>query len=312
MTAALDSPRSGLERLALPATDAHQLPSSAKRFPCGGEYRVEIPSVEGPDAMGVVLEEASDRRVAVHRVSQGSGVMLQTDSELDELAQLGRHHRVEVCLFIGPRARWDIGAQASSPSGAVVGPALRGADQLAYAIADVQRACEHGICSVLVADLGLLSVLARLRDAGDLPNELILKVSISLPAANPASIRVLEDLGASSVNVPGDLTIAQLAAMRSAVDVPMDIYVEGPDDFGGLVRHHEIAEIVRVAAPVCLKFGLRNSPSIYPSGEQLRTLVLASARERVRRAEIGLRMLERYYPQAVIAPGGAVAAHERS
>ena len=54
-----------------------------------------------------------------------------------------------------------------------------------------------------------------------------------------------------------------------------------------------------MAAPVYLKFAVRNAPNIYPAGEQLEALSLSSARERVRRAAIGLALLKRHYPEAV-------------
>jgi hypothetical protein len=80
--------------------------------------------------------------------------------------------------------------------------------------------------------------------------------------------------------------------------LPLDVYVEVPDDFGGFVRHYEIPELVRVASPVVVKFGLRNAPNIYPSGTHLEATAVALGKERVRRAEIGLAMLKRYYREA--------------
>ena len=68
------------------------------------------------------------------------------------------------------------------------------------------------------------------------------------------------------------------------------------------MRHYEIPELVRVAAPIYLKFGLRNSPGLYPSGYHLESAVLALSRERVRRAAIGLAILRRYAPDAVASP----------
>ena len=62
-------------------------------------YSVEIPSCEGPQAMRAVIDEAAARHVRVHRVSQGSGVMLQTDDEIREMLALGartRHRGVPV------------------------------------------------------------------------------------------------------------------------------------------------------------------------------------------------------------------------
>jgi hypothetical protein len=86
------------------------------------------------------------------------------------------------------------------------------------------------------------------------------------------------------------------------VDIPLDVYVEAPDDLGGFVRHYDIPELVRVAAPVYLKFGLRNAPNIYPSGGHLAPLAASLGRERVRRARLGLDLLHRYAPEAVASP----------
>jgi hypothetical protein len=144
-----------------------------------------------------------------------------------------------------------------------------------------------------------------MKKAGELPADLVQKVSVQMGAANPASIRLQEQLGAGTYNVPADLDLGQLAAIRAAVALPLDIYVEVPDNFGGFVRHYEIGEIVRVAAPVYLKFGLRNAPDVYPSGSHLEATVIALSGERVRRAEIGLDHLRRYYPQAVTSELGA-------
>jgi hypothetical protein len=287
-----------LAGLGLPDRDLGELPTSGKRFADGAQYRVEIPSVEGPAPFRAVVEAAAERDLRVHRISQGSGMLLLTDDELREMVALGRDHGVEVCLFVGPRAAWDVGVQVTAPSGRVVAGSLRGADQLAYGVEDVLRGCRLGVRSILVADTGQLWVLGRMKRAGDLPADLEIKVSISLPVTNPATARLLEELGATTLNLPVDLSLAQIAAIRRAVELPLDVYVEGADDFGGPVRYYEIPELVRVAAPVHLKFTVRNAPGLYPSGEHLAGLAVASARERVRRAAIGIALLRRHYPDA--------------
>ncbi|MBI3666707.1 MAG: hypothetical protein HY236_10885, partial [Acidobacteria bacterium] len=71
--------RSALERQGLPGGDPASCPASTKRFPDGGQYRIEIPSTEGPRVLAAVLDEAAKRRTPLHRVSQGSGIMLLTD-----------------------------------------------------------------------------------------------------------------------------------------------------------------------------------------------------------------------------------------
>jgi hypothetical protein len=101
-----------------------------------------------------------------------------------------------------------------------------------------------------------------------------------------------------------DLSLAQIAAVRQAINAPIDFYVESPDDFGGLVRHYETPELVRVAAPIYLKYGLRNSPGLYPSGMHIETLVVNLSRERVRRAALSLALLKRYMPEAIASPYG--------
>jgi hypothetical protein len=294
--------RAFLESIGLAAGDSAEAPSSPLRFADGGEYRIEIPSTEGPRALAAVLDEAARRNVPVHRVSQGSGIMLMTDSEIVEMLELGRKAAIEVNLFIGPRATFDIGAQAFSAAGKSLGLSLRGADQLVYALEDVRRAVGLGLRSVLVSDLGILDLIGRMKAAGELPADLIIKTSVMMAPANPASAALLERLGATTINIPSDLTIPQIAAIRAAIRTPIDFYVEAPDNIGGFIRYFEIPELIRVAAPIYLKFGLRNSPDIYPSGTHIENTALALSRERVRRAEIAMETIARYCPQAVMSP----------
>ena len=210
----MNDTRETLRKHGWPGGDPRDCPTSAKRFPDGAQYRIEIPSTEGPRAFRAVLEEAAARAVPVHRVSQGSGIMLLTDDEIREMAALGRVHSIEVNLFVGPRASFDIGAQAVAAAGKSLALSLRGADQLVYALEDVKRAVELGIESILVSDIGLLAIMGKMKSAGDLPAGLIIKTSVMMAPANPASARVLEDLGATTINVPSDLTLPQLAAIR--------------------------------------------------------------------------------------------------
>jgi hypothetical protein len=297
--------RAFLASIGLPRGDLHELPDSQLRFPDGAQYRIEIPSVEGPACLEAVLEEAARLDVLVHRVSQGSGVFLQTDEELDAMARMGADARVEISLFARPNAAWDTSAMARSPAGGAVAAASRGQEQVVQGIEDVKRAAAHGIRSVLIADLGLLSVFGAMRAAGELPDDMQAKISVMLPAANPAAARVLVQLGASTLNLPTDLTLAQIAAIRAAVDVPLDLYVEAPDNIGGFVRLHEIPELIRIAAPVYIKFGLRNAPDVYPAGTHIEATTVALSRERVRRARLGLELLARSGYEPTISELGA-------
>jgi hypothetical protein len=243
--------------------------------------------------------------VLIQRVSQGSGIMLLNDAEIREMAVLGHDAGIEVSLFVGPRAAWETSAQAVASAGKNLGARHRGMDQVIYAVEDIRRACGLGIRSVLVADEGLLWLASEMKKAGKLPADLVLKVSVQMGAANPISVRWMEQLGAGTYNVPTDLTLPQMAAIRQAVSLPLDVYVEAPDDFGGFIRHYEVPEMVRVAAPMYVKLGLRNAPNIYPSGMHVENTAVALVRERVHRAGIALEMIRRYYPDAVTSPRGA-------
>jgi len=293
-----------LAKLGLPTEDNHALKPSAKRFPDGGHWRIEIPSVEGPRVFREVLAAAKDLQVPVHRISQGSGIMLLTKKEISEMARIGHDQRIEVCLFIGPRAPFETGAQAVSTAGKVIGLQHRGADQLVYAIEDIRRACDLGIRSVLPADIGLIWVLSEMKKKGELPKNLVLKSSVALPAANPTTAKLFERAGVSTLNIPTDLSPAQIGALRQAVDIPIDMYIEVPDNFGGFVRYYEMMQLVRVAAPLYVKFGLRNAPDIYPCGRHIEDLAVNMGRERVHRARCALELLEQYAPDAKMSPLG--------
>jgi hypothetical protein len=310
------SVRGALAALGLPPSDLEELPTSEKRFPDGAQYRIEIPSTEGPRCLEAVLEEGERLDVPVHRVSQGSGVFMLTDLELDEMVDGAVTAGVEVSLFARPNAGWDASASARAPAGGALAPAARGQEQLVAVLEDVVRAAAHGVRSVLLADAGVLYAFSGLRTAGVIPNDMQAKVSVMLPVANAASARLLAELGASTLNLPPDLSLAQIAAIRAAVDLPIDFYVEAPDTLGGFVRLHEIPELIRVAAPVYVKFGLRNAPDIYPSGTHLEGTAVALSRERVRRARLGLELLERsgYEPRRseIGAPGLAVPVRPRA
>ena len=122
------------------------------RFADGVRYRIEIPSVEGPEVFRAVLDEAAERGVPIRRISQGSGVMMLTDSEIEEMAVLGAEHGVEVSLFLGPRGAWDAGGQSFATTAA--GGTARGQVGVEWCLAEVERGLRLGIRSFLVADLG--------------------------------------------------------------------------------------------------------------------------------------------------------------
>jgi len=271
------------------------------RFADGLRYRIEIPSVEGPGVLRAVLDEAERREVPVRRVSQGSGVMMLTDGEISEMAELGATRGVEVSLFLGPRGAWDAGGQSFATGAA--GGVARGDAGVEWCVAEARRGLVLGIRSFLVADLGVLATLGRMKREGELPETLVLKTSVLLPCANAMTARALEELGATTINVATDLSANELGELRAACSAPLDVYVEAPDDQGGFVRFYEVPDMIRAAAPMYVKLGLRNAPNIYPSGLHLEDLAVKLGRERVRRAELVLRLLRERAPELVEGRG---------
>ncbi len=275
-------------------------------FPDGAAFRIEIPSVEGPKVLEAVLGAAEAEGITVNRVSQGSGAVLMRAVELRDMAQAGLEAGVEVCLFVGPRERYGVGAHARSQDGRAHGDQVRGLRQISYALEDVLRATEEGIRSFLVADLGLLRAVAQAQAQGALPPGLVWKVSAAMSPSNPVTVKLLEDLGASTVNIPADATLAELAEMRAAVSIPLDLYVEAPDPLGGVVRGQELGDLIKAGAPLYAKFGLRNAQAVYPSGHHLEAVACANAIEKVHRAAVALEWVDRLSPGLVQSKPGAV------
>ncbi|MEK3885600.1 U32 family peptidase [Paenibacillus sp. PL2-23] len=294
-----------LKSLGFPEGDLYSLPTSSKRFPDGAQYRVELPSVEGPRALEAALQAMDHYGIIIHRISQGSGIMLLTDEEIVDMGRMCEERGMELNLFVGPRGTWDISAQPLTSAGKAMGLRHEGMDQLVFAMEDLKRAVKLGIRGALVGDEGLLLITKEMKLAGLLPQNFVVKGSVQMMAANPVSIRLMEQLGADTYNVPTALTLPKLAAIREATDIPIDLYVEVPDNFGGFIRHYEIPELIRILSPVYIKFGLRNHPDVYPSGKHLEATNISLAQERVHRAALGMRMIQEYYPEAVGSTWGA-------
>jgi hypothetical protein len=131
----------------------------------------------------------------------------------------------------------------------------------------------------VVYDEGLLMLLHKLRQAGELPASTVFKVSVHMGCSNPVSARVYQDLGADTVNPVPDLDLGMLSAMRAAVSCPLDLFSDTAEEAGGFLRTHEVPEFVRVASPVYLKCGAISQPrqNHLPSPSELRERVRQTA-----------------------------------
>jgi len=295
-----------MEKHGVPGRDLYNLPTSENQFPDKCHYRIEISGVERPSTLEAVIDEMDKRDVPVHRlISMVMGATLLSDKEMEQFAKLAHDAKLEVIVTPGPRTLWDLGGQIRTPEGAISGIRFRGSDNLSYVIADIIRAIDFGFRGFLVVDEGLLWLLAQMRKAGDIPKDVVFKVSIFAGHANPAGAKVLEMLGANTFNPVADLTLPMLAAIRKAVDIPVDVHVYLFDSFGGFNRLWETPEIARVTAPCYFK--IEPGPSVsamYKPWTSPESLAF-SAREKVKNAETIVQLIDKNYPEAKPSKIGA-------
>lgn len=289
----LNDTKNFLEKIGLPQGDLYSLPTSEKRFEDGSQYRFEVPGIQGPGAMRALFSELDKLGLKIHRVTQTKGIMLLTDKEISEMVSLAKDNEVELVLAIGPRATYDTSATALSLEGKRIGYRLRGQDQIIRAIEDVKRAIKLGCRSFILYDEGFLWVINQMRELGEIPKECHFKVSAHTGHGNPCSAKLLESLGADSFNPVRDIQLQMLAAIRSAVDIPIDIHTENPQSSGGFIRHYEVPEMIRIASPIYLKTGgsIAKTHS-WDSTED-------DARKRAKQVLLVKRIIDEYYPEAI-------------
>jgi len=296
----MDKTREFLAQLGLPKGDAYDLPTSEKRFPDGAQYRFEVPGIQGPGTMKSLLEALDGYAIAIHRVTQTRGIMMLTDAEIASMVELAEQWQVNLILAIGPRATTDTSASVHTPEGQRMGYRLRGQEQIVRAIEDVKRAARLGCRYFLVYDEGCLWVLNEFRKAGEIPADCKFKVSAHAGFANPCSARLLESIGADSVNPVRDIQLQMLAAIRQAIERPIDIHTENPASSGGFIRHYEVPEMIRVAAPVYLKTG----------GSVAKThswdTTSDDAKKRAKQIVLVKRVIDEYFPDAVCSAKGSI------
>ena len=284
--------RDAVKKLGLPTGDAFDLPSSDKRFPDGAHFRIECPTVNSSETVAALLDTATKNNVTINRITETYGMFRHTKTEIKEYCKLCADYGCELLLSTGPRATYDTGATVLSPQGVRVGYRLRGMEQVIRGIEDIKRGYELGVRGFLVYDEGMLWVVNDMRKNGDLPKDIIFKCSAHLGHCNPASVKLLADLGAESINPIRDMQIPMIAAIRQAVgSVPLDIHTDNPPGSGGFIRSYEAPEIVRVAAPLHCKTG---NSVIGGHGEMTGA---SEGKKMADQATIIVEMINRFYPE---------------
>ena len=155
--------RAFLEKIGMPFGDLYSLPTSDKRFEDGGQYRFEVPGIQGPSAMKALLEALDSYEIQIHRVTQTKGIMTLLDSEIEQMLEYAQKWNVELLLATGPRATTDTSASVNTPEGVRMGYRLRGQEQIVRAVEDIRRAVKLGVRSFMVYDEGQLWLMNKMR-----------------------------------------------------------------------------------------------------------------------------------------------------
>lgn len=298
-----------MEQAGIPGQDAYDLPSSPKRFPDGAHYRMEISGVERPNVLEALIDEMDKRKIPIHRViSVVMGATLLDKAELRDFAQMAADAELEVILTPGPRSAWDVGRQLVTPEGGLSGLRFRGSDQLKYVITDILTCIELGFRGFLAIDEGLLWLLNELRKAGEIPDDVVFKVSIYAGHASAAGGKVLQMLGAGTFNPVGDLSLPQLASIRQAVDIPLDLHIYLAESFGGFNRFYEGAEMARLCAPCYFKIEpgpacAAGPGALYKPWSSPQALA-DFAREKVKYAQIIHELIQENQPDLILSKQG--------
>ena len=289
----MDETKKSLEKMGI--NELHDDYISNKRFEDGGQYRFEVPGIQGPSALESLLNACNDYNLTIHRATQTKGIMFLLDDEISAMVDLAREANIQLFLAVGPRAPYDTSATVQTEEGKRIGYRLRGYSNLVYAIEDVKRAVDLGVRGILLYDEGLLFALSKMRDAGELPKDLLFKLSAHAGCSNPASAKLFESIGLNSLNPVRDLQISMLASLRDAIDIPIDIHTENPKSTGGFIRHYEVPEMIKVASPVYLKTG--GSVAKHHSWDTTEK----EARQRAKQVALIRDLIERFYPEAIMS-----------
>ena len=244
-----------MESKGIPGRDAYDMPTSKLAFPDGGNYRMEIAGIEYYANFVAMMDEAKKLKLPVHRaICTVGGSTYMSFEDMKQLAKHSRDEQVELVMVIGHRKAWDVGArEAGFPEGVPQGPRHRSSDSVSYWLEDMMRCLEAGIRGFLVFDEGCLRLVNQMREEGFIPKETFFKWSVFGGQTSAIGAKLLQDLGANTMNPISDVSLPTLGAIRSTVSIPLDVYMIIVDAFGGMFRAYDAPEIARVASPVYFK-----------------------------------------------------------
>ncbi|EMS79460.1 hypothetical protein [Desulfotignum phosphitoxidans] len=307
MSDVLNKIRDFMEKQGIPGRDGYDLAASGKAFADGANFRIEIAGVERATTMESMIKEADRRNIVIHRAIAAVGGSTYCDfAELKDMAQMAKDAQIEVIMTVGHRKGWDTGAKEMTTSeGQMQGFRLRGSDNISFHIADIMRNIEAGFRGFLVYDEGVLFILNKMREQGLIPKETIFKFSVFGGYCSAAGAKVVESMGANSLNPISDVSLPILSSIRKAVNIPLDIYTIIVNSFGGNFRGYECPEIAKVASPCYFKFEPGTSEGDIYMPWVTEAWHAGFIKEKVKIAAIVMELMERHAPEMKTSPKGA-------
>jgi hypothetical protein len=295
------------ENMGIPGRDLWELPTSSLNFPDGTHYRIEIAGVERASSMEALIDEATKRNIVIHRIIATVGGSTYCDfEELKAMAQMANTEKIEVVMTVGHRKSWDSGSkEMSTNEGSMQGFRLRGSDHISYWLADLMRNIEAGFRGFLVYDEGVLLILEQMRKKGFIPPETIFKFSVFGGYCSAAGAKLVESLGANTLNPASDVSLPILASIRKAVTIPLDVYISVVDSFGGMFRAYESPEIARISSPCYFKFEPGTSESDIYKPWVAESWHQEFVRQKVKMAAIVKEIMEKHAPELRSSDKGA-------
>jgi hypothetical protein len=143
-----------------------------------------------------------------------------------------------------------------------------------------------------------------MKQNGDLPEDIVFKISIFAGHANATGFKLIESLGASSGNPVADLTLPELASIRSVVDIPLDIHIQLWSSMGGYNRIFETPEIARVASPCYFKMEPGPGLGMYMPWGMSDDMLAELGREKVRSIKNIIELVSQVHPELKVSKQG--------
>lgn len=229
--------------------------SIVKEFPAGGNYGIELSSINSLDAFKNILKISEKYNFSPDRIDECRGFSRLPIFETKEILKICIDKQIGFYTGIGIRSMYDIGGYARSRNGYRASYKIRGNKNVEYAYDEIKRAVDFGIRGFIIYDEGFLNYINNKRKIREIPSDIVLKASVHMSCSNKWTAELLYKNGANTINLVPDLSIEMLDEIRKQISVPMDVYTDTASDAGGFLRTNEVPEIITICSPVYLKCG---------------------------------------------------------